>query len=49
MVVVPASLFLLVLGAALAEALLGYGQTTATDARYIGLVFGIFSLGLVPT
>ena len=47
-VVVPASLFLLILGAPLAEALLGYGQTTATDARYIGLVFGIFSLGLVP-
>jgi len=47
-VVVPASLFLLVLGAPFAEALFGYGQVTATDARYIGLVFGIFSLGLVP-
>jgi putative peptidoglycan lipid II flippase len=47
-VVVPSSLFLLILGAPLAEALLGYGQTTATDARYIGVVFGIFSLGLVP-
>ena len=47
-VVVPASLFLLVLGAPFAEALFGYGQTSATDARYIGLVFGIFSLGLVP-
>jgi putative peptidoglycan lipid II flippase len=31
-----------------AEALFGYGQVTAADARYIGLVFGIFSLGLVP-
>ena len=47
-VVVPASLFLLVLGAPFAEALFGYGQTSASDARYIGLVFGIFSLGLVP-
>ena len=47
-VVVPASLFLLVLGAPFAEALFGYGQTSASDAKYIGLVFGIFSLGLVP-
>jgi putative peptidoglycan lipid II flippase len=47
-VVVPASLFLLVLGAPFAEALFGYGQTSAADAKYIGLVFGIFSLGLVP-
>jgi putative peptidoglycan lipid II flippase len=47
-VVVPASLFLLVLGAPFAEALLGYGQTTPAEAKYIGLVFGIFSLGLVP-
>jgi len=47
-VVVPASLFLLVLGAPFAEALFGYGQTTAADAKYIGAVFGIFSLGLVP-
>src|SRR5689334_5122956 len=47
-VVVPASLFLLVLGAPFAEALFGYGSTSATDAKYIGLVFGIFSLGLVP-
>jgi putative peptidoglycan lipid II flippase len=47
-VVVPASLYLLVLGAPFAEALFGYGQITATDAKYIGAVFGIFSLGLVP-
>ena len=47
-VVVPASLLLLVLGAPFAEALFGYGQVTAADARYIGLVFSIFSLGLVP-
>jgi murein biosynthesis integral membrane protein MurJ len=47
-IVVPAALILAVLGPALAEALLGYGSTSVTEARYIGLVFGVFSLGLVP-
>ncbi|MGE5132146.1 MAG: murein biosynthesis integral membrane protein MurJ [Gemmatimonadota bacterium] len=47
-VVVPAALLLAVLGAPLAEGLLGYGHTSSADAGYIGLVFGIFSLGLVP-
>jgi putative peptidoglycan lipid II flippase len=47
-IVVPASLLLLVLGAPFAEAVLGYGSTSAPDAKYIGVVFGIFSLGLVP-
>jgi putative peptidoglycan lipid II flippase len=47
-IVVPAALILLVLGAPLAEAVLGYGQMTTADARYTGLVFGLFSLGLVP-
>jgi murein biosynthesis integral membrane protein MurJ len=47
-IVVPAALILAVLGPALAEALLGYGSTSVAEARYIGLVFGIFSLGLVP-
>jgi putative peptidoglycan lipid II flippase len=47
-IVVPASLLLLVLGAPFAEALFGYGSTSASDAKYIGMVFGIFSLGLVP-
>jgi len=47
-IVVPAALTLAVLGAPLAEALFGYGSTSVAQARYIGLVFGIFSLGLVP-
>ena len=47
-IVVPASLLLLVLGAPLSEAILGYGHTSSANAKYIGLVFGIFSLGLVP-
>jgi putative peptidoglycan lipid II flippase len=47
-IVVPAALVLAVLGAPFAEALFGYGRTSATDAAYLGVVFGIFSLGLVP-
>jgi putative peptidoglycan lipid II flippase len=47
-IVVPSALILFVMGAPVAEALFGYGSTSATDARYIGTVFGIFSLGLVP-
>jgi putative peptidoglycan lipid II flippase len=47
-VVVPAALCLAVLGAPLAEAVFGYGSTSVAEARYLGLVFGIFSLGLVP-
>jgi len=47
-VVVPASLCLAVLGAPLAEAVFSYGSTSATQARYLGEVFGLFVLGLVP-
>src|ERR1022692_1542400 len=47
-IVAPAALVLAVLGPSLAEVLLGWGNTTDADARYLGLVFSIFSLGLVP-
>src|SRR5215467_1413662 len=47
-IVVPAALVLAVLGPALAEALLGYGSTSVAEAHYIGLVFSVVSLGLVP-
>jgi putative peptidoglycan lipid II flippase len=49
-VVVPAALLLAVLGAPLTEFLfsIGHSSTTVAQARYIGEVFGIFSLGLVP-
>src|SRR5690348_11748938 len=47
-IVVPSALILAVLGPALAQALFGYGSTSVAEARYIGLVFGVFSLGLVP-
>jgi putative peptidoglycan lipid II flippase len=49
-IVVPAALLLAVLGAPLTEFLfsIGHGSTSVAQARYIGEVFGIFSLGLVP-
>jgi putative peptidoglycan lipid II flippase len=47
-IVVPAAVFLAVLGGPLCEFLFSYGAETAANARYIGEVFGIFSLGLVP-
>jgi putative peptidoglycan lipid II flippase len=47
-IVVPAALLLIILGGPLALFLLGHGSTTPAEARYIGEVFGIFSLGLVP-
>jgi putative peptidoglycan lipid II flippase len=47
-IVVPAALLLIVLGVPLAEFLIAHGSTTVEEARYIGEVFAIFSLGLVP-
>jgi murein biosynthesis integral membrane protein MurJ len=47
-IVVPASVLLIVLGPPLAEFLFGHGSTTSAEARYIGEVFSVFSIGLVP-
>jgi putative peptidoglycan lipid II flippase len=47
-IVVPASLILAVLGAPLAEGVFGYGSTSAASARYLGEIFAVFSLGLLP-
>ena len=47
-IVVPAAVFLAVLGAPLCEFLFGHGHTTWEQARYIGEVFGAFCLGLLP-
>ena len=47
-VVVPAALILAVLGAPLAEAVFGYGSTSVASARYVGEIFAVFSLGLLP-
>jgi len=47
-IVVPAAIFLGLLGGPLAEFLISYGSATPAEARYIGETFGLFSLGLVP-
>jgi putative peptidoglycan lipid II flippase len=47
-IVVPSAVFLAVLGPALCQFLFGYGSETWQEARFIGEVFGVFALGLVP-
>jgi putative peptidoglycan lipid II flippase len=47
-IVVPAALILAVLGAPLAEAVFGYGSTSVASARYVGEIFAVFALGLLP-
>jgi murein biosynthesis integral membrane protein MurJ len=48
-IIVPAAIYLAVLGGPLAEFLLAHGKNeTVGDAQYIGLVFGLLSLGLIP-
>jgi putative peptidoglycan lipid II flippase len=47
-IVVPAALLLAVLGGPLAEMLFGHGNESLSSAHYIGEVFAVFSLGLVP-
>jgi putative peptidoglycan lipid II flippase len=46
--VVPGALILAVLGPPLAQVLFGHGSTSAASARYLGVVFGVLSLGLLP-
>jgi putative peptidoglycan lipid II flippase len=47
-IVVPSAVFLAVLGAPLCEFLFAHGSVSVRQAQYIGEVFGVFSLGLVP-
>ena len=47
-IVVPCSLVLAVIGPKLAQVFLGHGSTTAAAAQYIGVVFAVFCLGLLP-
>jgi putative peptidoglycan lipid II flippase len=46
--VVPAAIYLGLLGGPLAEFLFSYRSTDPAQARYVGETFGLFSLGLVP-
>jgi putative peptidoglycan lipid II flippase len=47
-IVVPSALLLAALGVPLAEFLFAHGSTSISEAHYIGQVFAVFSLGLVP-
>ncbi|HXW88487.1 MAG TPA: murein biosynthesis integral membrane protein MurJ [Streptosporangiaceae bacterium] len=47
-IVVPCSLVLAVLGPDLAVLFLGHGATHPAQARYMGVVFSVFCLGLLP-
>ncbi|HTP15592.1 MAG TPA: murein biosynthesis integral membrane protein MurJ [Streptosporangiaceae bacterium] len=47
-IVVPSALVLAVLGPALAEVFLAHGATSLASARYVGEVFAVLCLGLVP-
>jgi len=47
-IVVPAAVFLAALGAPLCQFLFSYGSSSTTNGRYIGEVFAVFALGLVP-
>jgi putative peptidoglycan lipid II flippase len=47
-IVVPSALVLAALGPPLAETFLAYGSTSVADARYLGEVFAVFCLGLLP-
>jgi murein biosynthesis integral membrane protein MurJ len=47
-IVVPAAVFLAVLGPSLCELLFAYGSFSPRSAQYTGEVFGVFALGLVP-
>ncbi len=47
-ITVPAALALAVLAPAVSVLLLGHGSATVSDATFVGEVFAVFSLGLVP-
>jgi putative peptidoglycan lipid II flippase len=47
-IVVPSALILAVLGPPLAVGFFAHGSTSAASARYLGVVFGLFCLGLLP-
>jgi putative peptidoglycan lipid II flippase len=47
-IVVPSAMILAVLGPPLAQGIFGHGSTSAASARYLGLIFGVMCLGLLP-
>jgi putative peptidoglycan lipid II flippase len=47
-IVVPSALILAVLGPALSLVLFAHGQTSLGQAHYMGVVFALFCLGLLP-
>jgi putative peptidoglycan lipid II flippase len=47
-IVVPAAVFLGILGAPICELLFAHGSLSVSEARYVGEVFGMLSLALVP-
>jgi putative peptidoglycan lipid II flippase len=47
-IIVPSAMIMAVLGPALAQGLFGHGSTSAASARYLGVIFGVFCLGLLP-
>jgi putative peptidoglycan lipid II flippase len=47
-IIVPSAMILAVLGPPLAQGIFGYGSTSPASARYLGVVFGVFCLGLLP-
>ena len=47
-ITVPSAMILAVLGPPLAVGIFGHGSTSAASARYLGVIFGVFCLGLLP-
>jgi putative peptidoglycan lipid II flippase len=47
-ILVPATLVFLVLGREIATVVFGYQQISVEEARFIGLLLGVFAFGLVP-
>jgi putative peptidoglycan lipid II flippase len=47
-IIVPSAMILAVLGPPLAQGLFGHGSTSPASARYLGVIFGVFCVGLLP-
>jgi putative peptidoglycan lipid II flippase len=47
-IIVPSAMILAVLGPPLAQGVFGHGSTSEASARYLGVIFGVFCLGLLP-